>query len=75
MREPQHPAGEATRMAKEDKEKFVIHIDGVQFKSDRSTLSGAELKALRERTSSIRFSWRRTATIPTGRSETQTALR
>lgn len=33
-------------MAKADKEKFVIHIDGVEHKTDQSTITGAELKVL-----------------------------
>jgi hypothetical protein len=33
-------------MAKEDKEMFSIHIDGSEFKTDKSSMTGAELKEL-----------------------------
>ena len=33
-------------MAKEDKVKFSIHIDGQHFETDRSSMTGADLKAL-----------------------------
>lgn len=33
-------------MAKEDKAKFEIHIDGTKYTVDKSSMTGAELKAL-----------------------------
>ena len=33
-------------MAKDDKTKFVIHIDGADFHVEKSSMTGAELKAL-----------------------------
>lgn len=36
-------------MAKEDKAKIVIHIDGNEFKTDRTSMTGADLKALAQK--------------------------
>lgn len=33
-------------MAKDDKTKFEIHVDGQKFTVDKSSMTGAELKAL-----------------------------
>jgi len=36
-------------MAKEEKQKFSIHIDGILYKVETSSISGAALKALAEK--------------------------
>lgn len=36
-------------MAKDDKIKFSIHIDGVEYHAEQSTMTGAELKALAQK--------------------------
>jgi hypothetical protein len=33
-------------MAKDDTKKFTIHIDGTEYKTDKESLTGSELKAL-----------------------------
>lgn len=36
-------------MAKDDKPKFSIHIDGVEYKVDHESVTGAELKQLAQK--------------------------